>query len=101
MIDNLVQIAHNVVLGPGVIVVAQAGIAGSTTIGRGVAIGGQAGITGHLTIGDGAQVAGQSGVMQNVAAREKVMGSPAMPIRQHFRQVAWLGKMVKNETGTK
>ncbi len=96
MIDNLVQIAHNVVIGPGSIIVAQAGIAGSCHLGAGVAVGGQVGIAGHLTIGDGAQLAGQSGVMQNVEPRERMMGSPAMPIRQYFRQIALLNKMLKN-----
>ncbi|PIQ89821.1 MAG: UDP-3-O-(3-hydroxymyristoyl)glucosamine N-acyltransferase [Candidatus Omnitrophica bacterium CG11_big_fil_rev_8_21_14_0_20_42_13] len=78
-IDNLVQIAHNVVIGENSIVVSQAGISGSTTIGKGVILAGQAGIVGHITIGDGAVVAAQAGVTKSVPANTKVSGYPAKP----------------------
>jgi UDP-3-O-[3-hydroxymyristoyl] glucosamine N-acyltransferase len=78
-IDNLVQIAHNVVIGENSIVVAQAGISGSTTVGKGVILAGQAGIVGHITIGDGAVVAAQAGVTKSVPANTKVSGYPAKP----------------------
>jgi UDP-3-O-[3-hydroxymyristoyl] glucosamine N-acyltransferase len=94
-IDNLVQIAHNVRIGRRCIIAAQTGISGSTEIGDYVMIGGQAGLTGHLKIGDGAMIAAQSGVMRNVAPRERVAGSPAMPAKQHFREVASLARMAK------
>ncbi len=93
MIDNLVQIGHNVQLGRGCVIVAQAGISGSTRLGDFVAAGGQAGITGHLHIGSGARIAGQSGVMRDVAAGETVGGSPAVPMADWLRQSALLGKM--------
>jgi UDP-3-O-[3-hydroxymyristoyl] glucosamine N-acyltransferase len=85
-IDNLVQIAHNVVIGRHCIVVAQSGIAGSTTLGDFVAIGGQTAIAPHLSIGDGAQIAAASGVMRDVPAGERWAGIPARPARQFFRQ---------------
>jgi UDP-3-O-[3-hydroxymyristoyl] glucosamine N-acyltransferase len=88
MIDNLVQIGHNVVIGRGCILVSQVGISGSTTLGDFVVIGGQAGLAGHLRIGDRARIAAQSGLMRDVEPGETVMGSPAMPIRQFWRQVA-------------
>ncbi len=94
-LDNLVQIGHNVVLGQACIIVAQVGISGSCTIGDGVVIAGQAGLKDHLTIGAGAQIAAQSGLMRDVAAGEKVMGSPAKPIRQYFREVAAVEKLTK------
>jgi UDP-3-O-[3-hydroxymyristoyl] glucosamine N-acyltransferase len=94
-IDNLVQIAHNVHIGRRCIIAAQTGISGSTEIGDFVMIGGQAGVTGHLKIGDGAMIAAQSGVMRDVGPRERVAGSPAMPARQHFREVASLARMAK------
>lgn len=94
-IDNLVQIAHNVRIGRRCIIAAQTGISGSTEIGDYVMIGGQAGLTGHLKIGDGAMIAAQSGVMRDVGPRERVAGSPAMPARQHFREVASLARMAK------
>jgi UDP-3-O-[3-hydroxymyristoyl] glucosamine N-acyltransferase len=85
-IDNLVQIAHNVVIGRSCIIVSQAGIAGSTTIGDFVALGGHCAIAGHLTIGDGAQIAAASGVMHDVPAGERWGGSPARPMADFFRQ---------------
>lgn len=86
-IDNLVQIAHNVVLGEHCIVVAQAGIAGSTKLGNLVTVAGQVGIAGHLKIGDRVTIAAQSGVMHNIEAGEKWLGSPAQPDRQTKRQM--------------
>jgi UDP-3-O-[3-hydroxymyristoyl] glucosamine N-acyltransferase len=85
-IDNLVQIAHNVVIGRNCIVAAQAGIAGSTTLGDLVAVGGQSGIAPHLTIGDGAQIAGASGVTRDIPAGQRWAGFPARPTKKFFRQ---------------
>lgn len=87
-IDNLVQIAHNVVIGENSIVVAQVGIAGSTEIGSGVIIAGQAGLTGHIRIGDGAVIGGRSGVSKSVPAGSVVLGEPARPISETKRIVA-------------
>ncbi|MDP2939609.1 MAG: UDP-3-O-(3-hydroxymyristoyl)glucosamine N-acyltransferase [Candidatus Omnitrophota bacterium] len=78
-IDNLVQIAHNVVVGENSIIVAQAGVSGSTVIGKNVILAGQAGLVGHITIGDGAVVAAQAGVTKSVPANTKVSGYPAKP----------------------
>jgi UDP-3-O-[3-hydroxymyristoyl] glucosamine N-acyltransferase len=92
-IDNLVQIGHNVTIGKGCIIVAQTGVAGSCTIGNGVQIGGQVGIAGHLRIGDGARIAAQSGIMRDIAAGATVAGSPSLPAKQYFRQVAALSRL--------
>lgn len=97
IIDNLVQIGHNVQLGQGCVLVAQSGIAGSTKLGNGVVIAAQGGVAGHLTLGDGSRVAAQSGVMRDIEPKHEVMGSPAMPRLQHLRQVAWLNRMVKQK----
>jgi UDP-3-O-[3-hydroxymyristoyl] glucosamine N-acyltransferase len=78
-IDNLVQIAHNVVVGENTIIIAQAGISGSTTIGKNVTIAGQAGLVGHINIGDGAVLAAQAGVTKSVPANTVVSGYPAKP----------------------
>ena len=78
-VDNLVQIAHNVVIGEDSIIVAQAGIAGSTKVGNHVTIAGQAGISDHLSIGDNAVIGAQSGINRNVPANQTVIGTPAMP----------------------
>ena len=97
MIDNLVQIGHNVQLGRGCVLVSQVGISGSTRLGDFVMIGGQGGLTGHLAIGTGARIGAQAGVMRDVAAGETVMGSPALPVREFFRQVAALQRLVKKK----
>ncbi|NQS99608.1 MAG: UDP-3-O-(3-hydroxymyristoyl)glucosamine N-acyltransferase [Candidatus Omnitrophica bacterium] len=78
-IDNLVQIAHNVVINENSIVVAQAGISGSTVIGKNVTLAGQAGIVGHISIGDNSVVAAQAGVTKSVPADTCVSGYPAKP----------------------
>ncbi|HTI69549.1 MAG TPA: UDP-3-O-(3-hydroxymyristoyl)glucosamine N-acyltransferase [Candidatus Limnocylindria bacterium] len=85
-IDNLVQIAHNVVLGEHCIIVAQVGIAGSTKVGNGVTIAGQVGVAGHLRIGDKVVIAAQSGVMNHVPEGQKWLGTPAQPDRVAKRQ---------------
>jgi UDP-3-O-[3-hydroxymyristoyl] glucosamine N-acyltransferase len=78
-IDNLVQIAHNVIIGENSIVVSQAGISGSTKVGKNVILAGQAGIVGHIEIGDGAIVSAQAGVTKSVPANTQVSGYPARP----------------------
>lgn len=78
-IDNLVQIAHNVIVGENSIIVAQAGISGSTVIGNRVTLAGQAGLVGHISVGDGAVVAAQAGVTKSVPANGFVSGYPARP----------------------
>lgn len=91
-IDNLVQVAHNIRLGRGCVLVSQTGIAGSCTFGDYVVCGGQTGFADHLNIGSGAQVAAQSGIMRDIAPGAVVMGSPAVPIKDFMRQVAFLQK---------
>lgn len=76
-IDNLVHIAHNVIIGENAIIVAQAGISGSTIIGKGATLAGQAGLVGHITIGEGAVVAAQAGVTKSVPPNTTVSGYPA------------------------
>jgi len=98
-IDNLVQIAHNVELGRCCVVVSQVGISGSTKVGNFVVIAGQAGLTGHLHIGDGVRIAAQSGVMRDAQPGTTLAGSPALPAREHWRQVAALAGLVKKGRG--
>ena len=77
-IDNLVQIAHNVIIGKNTCIAAQVGIAGSTVLGNDCLIGGQAGIAGHLKIGDRVHVQAKTGVLKNLTSDSKVMGFPAI-----------------------
>src|SRR5215471_14533123 len=92
-IDNLVQIAHNVVVGENCLVVAQAGIAGSTKLGNYVILGGQVGLAGHLKIGDRVSVGAQSGVMNDIPDGQKWLWTPAQPDRQAKRQMIALQQL--------
>ena len=92
-IDNLVQVAHNVKVGPMSLLVAQCGISGSTELGQGVILAGQVGVIGHLKLGDGARAGAQSGVSRDLEAGETVSGAPAIPHRDWLRMVAALPKV--------
>lgn len=87
-IDNLVQIAHNVVVGEDCLIVAQVGIAGSSHLGRGVVIAGQVGIAGHLELHDGAVVMAQSGIGKDVPPGAVMFGSPAVSRKEYIRERA-------------
>jgi UDP-3-O-[3-hydroxymyristoyl] glucosamine N-acyltransferase len=95
MIDNLVQIAHNVRIGRNCIFAGQAGVAGSTTIGDNVMVGGAVSISDHLVVGSNARIAGKSGVMRDVGDGETVAGYPAVPVRQWHRQTSFLAKVLQ------
>lgn len=88
MIDNLVQIGHNVVLGRGCIIVSQVGISGSTRLGDRVVLAGQVGVAGHLEIGSDVQVAAMSGVNRSLPGGGAYGGAPAIPVREWRRQIA-------------
>jgi len=92
-IDNLVQVAHNADLGEHVILVSQAGLAGSVTVGPGAILSGQVAVTDHVKIGAGARIGGQSGVTGDVGAGATLFGTPARPIKQAFREQAALARL--------
>ncbi len=85
-IDNLVHVAHNVVLGRHCLIMGQVGFAGSTQLGDYGVIASQPGIADHLKLGRQVTVGGKSGVMRDIADKETVMGFPAVPDRQAKRQ---------------
>jgi|SRR5574344_1949944 UDP-3-O-[3-hydroxymyristoyl] glucosamine N-acyltransferase len=88
-LDNLIQIAHNVVIGANTVIAGQSGVSGSAKIGKNCVIGGQAGIAGHITLADKTSIAGQSGVMGSIKESGKVyMGSPAFEYRDFIRAYA-------------
>ena len=93
-IDNLVQIAHNVVIGKNSIIVAQTGISGSTRVGERVMMGGQVGIIGHIEIADGSMIAAQSGVSKSIQGGVW-FGYPAVPLREAKQQIAWIHRLGK------
>jgi len=92
-IDNLVQIAHNCVLGRFCIMAGSSGLAGSVTLGDGVIIGGSASIKDHVTIHSGAVVGGGSGVMSDVPAGKTVLGYPAGDARETLKQWVAIRKL--------
>jgi UDP-3-O-[3-hydroxymyristoyl] glucosamine N-acyltransferase len=98
-LDNMVHVAHNVVIGRHCLIAAQTGISGSTEIGDFVIMGGQVGISGHVKIGAGSQIAGGSGVISDLPPRSKVGGLPARPIKTWFREVATLARLAAKTRG--
>ena len=94
-IDNLVQIAHNCVLGRSCIMAGSSGLAGSVTLGDGVVIGGSASIKDHTTIHSGATVGAGSGVMNDVPAGKTVLGYPAVDSREMLKQWVALRKLAR------
>lgn len=92
-IDNLVQIAHNCVIGENCIIVSQTGISGSTKLGEHVTIGGQVGIVGHLEIGDNVMVGAKSGVHNSVAAGQIFSGYPAFPHKEWLKSASVFSKL--------
>ncbi len=92
-IDNLVQIGHNVQVGPHCIIVGQTGLAGSAVLGSGVVLGGQTAVRDHIHIGDGAAAAACSAIAEDIPARTVVSGMPALPHRQSLREQAALRRL--------
>jgi UDP-3-O-[3-hydroxymyristoyl] glucosamine N-acyltransferase len=92
-IDNLVQVAHNVVIGEDSILCAQAGISGSTKIGSNVTLAGQVGVVDHVEIGDNVIVGAQAGVTHNLPGNQGYVGSPALPHREFLRSNAVFPKL--------
>lgn len=94
-IDNLVQIAHNVVIGKHCVIVAQSGIAGSAEIGDFVVMGAHSGIIGHVKVGAGAQIAGSAHVKDDVEAGARMGGTPARPFKEWAREIAAIRQLAK------
>lgn len=93
-IDNLVQIAHGVEIGPHNLLVAQSGVSGSSSTGAYVVLAGQSGVVGHLHLDAGVVVAAKAGVTKNLT-KGHYGGFPAMPLDEHHRFQAALRKLVK------
>jgi UDP-3-O-[3-hydroxymyristoyl] glucosamine N-acyltransferase len=91
-IDNLVQVAHNVVIGKHTVIAAQTGIAGSVRIGKKVMIGGQAGIIGHIEIADGTMIGAQTGVSKNLSGGVW-WATPSVPLKEAKMQLAWVRRL--------
>ena len=96
-IDNLVHIAHNVVIGENTVIAGQTGIAGSSMIGKNVLMGGQVGISGHLSINDNVQIGAQSGVTKNISKNSIVSGTPSVSLKTYLKQAVILKQMVEKK----
>lgn len=92
-LDNLIQIAHNCVVGENTVMASQAGVAGSTKIGSHCMIGGQVGIVGHSRVGDRTEIAAQSGVARSTGDGERLMGAPAIDFGTFARREVLLKKL--------
>ena len=84
-IDNLVQIAHNDIIGENCLIISQVGIAGSTIIGNNVTLAGQVGVAGHLEIGENTMIGAQSGIAGNVEANKILSGHPLVDHREDMK----------------
>ena len=87
MLDNLVHIAHNVLIGENACIAGQTGISGSVVIGNNVTVGGQAGFAGHIKVGDNVIVAAKSGVTKNITNNSVVAGFPAIDIKEWKKSI--------------
>ncbi|MGE0814846.1 MAG: UDP-3-O-(3-hydroxymyristoyl)glucosamine N-acyltransferase [Vicinamibacterales bacterium] len=92
-IDNLVQVAHGVVIGARTLLAAQVGIAGSTTVGDDVILGGQVGVAGHIEIGAGVKATGQTGITNSIPPGLFVSGLPAIDNREWRKASILVGRL--------
>ena len=88
-LDNLIQVAHNCRIGTDTVMAAQVGIAGSTKVGSRCMFGGQVGLAGHITVGDNVQLGAQSGIEASVPDGARLLGSPAIPLRDAARMIVY------------
>lgn len=84
-IDNLVQVAHNVVIGENSVIAAQVGISGSAKLGKSVIVAGQTGIVGHISIGDNVMIGAASGIHKNIPSGQVGGGTPFMPYKEWLK----------------
>ena len=94
-IDNLVQIAHNVIIGPNCLIAAQTGISGSSELGRNVMLGGQVGVADHLKIGDFVKAGAKTGISKSFPAHSVLFWYPAKPVDKARNVIASIGLLPK------
>lgn len=94
-IDNLVQVAHNVVIGKCCLIASQVGVAGSSRLGDGVVLAGQVGLADNIEVGSGTMIGAQAGVMSSVGPGQKLAWTPALDIREAARVVAHVLRLPK------
>lgn len=92
-IDNLVQIAHNDIIGENCLIISQVGIAGSTEIGNNTTIGGQVGVAGHIKVGSNVMIGAKSGILGNVEDNQILSGNPLVELKEDLKIKAALKKL--------
>jgi UDP-3-O-[3-hydroxymyristoyl] glucosamine N-acyltransferase len=94
-IDNLVQVAHNVQIGKGVVIAAQTGVSGSTIIEEYAVIGGQVGFGDHAHVQKGVVIGSKAGVLPGKIVRsgETYWGIPVRPLSEFKRLNALFGRL--------
>ncbi len=92
-LDNMVQIAHNVVIGEHSVIAAQTGMAGSCRVGRHATFGGQSAVSGHVKLGDNVTIAGKGGAAQDLAGNQVYSGTPAIPHKQWLKSSLVFGRL--------
>jgi len=92
-LDNLIQVAHNVVIGEHTAMAAQVGVAGSTKIGKHNVVGGQVGFAGHITVGDRNSIGAQTGVDNSIGSDGKWLGAPVQPALAFAKQTVYLKRI--------
>lgn len=98
-LDNLIQVAHNVIIGEKTVIAAQTGIAGSTEIGSGCMIGGQVGFVGHIKVADGTKIAAKGGITKSISKpNTTVQGNPAVEIKNYQKYQIALRRLVRDYT---
>jgi UDP-3-O-[3-hydroxymyristoyl] glucosamine N-acyltransferase len=93
ILDNLIQVGHDVVIGKNCIIAAQVGIAGATTLEDGVTLWGQVGVNKTITIESGAVVMGQSGVTRSIEGNKTYWGTPAIDAREKYKESVWMKRL--------
>ena len=100
-LDNLIMIAHNVVIGENTVMASQSGIAGSSEVGSNVTIAGQVGISGHIKIADGVILGAKSGVSKDITEKGVMWGSPVNPVMKQKRIEACIRHLPDTEKRVK
>lgn len=93
ILDNLIQVGHDVVIGKNCIIAAQVGIAGATTLEDGVTLWGQVGVNKTITIESGAVVMGQAGVTRSIEGNKTYWGTPAIDAREKYKEGVWMKRL--------
>ena len=93
ILDNLIQVGHDVVIGKNCIIAAQVGIAGATTLEDGVTLWGQVGVNKTITIESGAVVMGQAGVTRSIEGNKTYWGTPAIDAREKYKEAVWMRRL--------